>query len=253
MRYFIRISFNGTAYGGWQKQRNAPSVQAALAHALTLFLHEPIEVCGAGRTDAGVHAVNYIAHFDANNLDLLGVHAPYAYKLNAILPPDICVHAIMSVPEAAHARFDALSRTYRYYIHLHKNPFVQEFSTFCPYPLDIDNMNMAAALLLGTHDFTSFAKLHGGSKTSHCTVTQARFTPNGPDHFPGLVFTISANRFLRNMVRAIVGTLIAIGRGKMEPEEILRIMEKKSRGDAGNSVSAQGLFLYQIDYPYTLL
>jgi len=210
-------------------------------------------VYGAGRTDAGVHAINYIAHFDANNVDLQKEHIPYAYKLNAILPHDICVHAITPVHQEAHARFDALSRTYRYYLHFNKNPFVLSFSTFCPYPLDLNAMNRAASFLLGTHDFTSFTKLHGNNKTSECTVTKALCTPIKSDFLSGIVFEITANRFLRNMVRAITGTLIDVGRDKIMPEEIPHILQQKSRSAAGNSVSAQGLFLYQIDYPFRVL
>ena len=253
MRYFIRISFKGTRYSGWQRQDNAISVQATLERALRLYVGESVETCGAGRTDAGVHALNYIAHFDSVKLDMLGKHTQYAYKLNAILPPDISVHAITPVSQKAHARFDALSRSYRYYIHLSKNPFVQEFSTFCPFNLHMDKMNCAAALLLGTHDFTAFSKLHGGNKSSMCAVSHAMFTAHSSNYFSGIVFEISANRFLRNMVRAIVGTLIEVGRGKIEPQEILSILEKKNRNNAGSSVSAQGLFLTQIDYPYTVL
>ena len=253
MRYFIRISFKGTAYSGWQAQENAPSVQAALERALTLYAGEPIEACGAGRTDAGVHALNYIAHFDSNHLDILGKHTDYAYKLNAILPSDIRVYAITAVHDKAHARFDAHSRCYKYYIHLSKNPFVQEFSTYCHYKLNVDDMNQAASLLLGTHDFASFSKLHGGNKTSICTVTHAAFTQVTSAYFDGIVFTITADRFLRNMVRAIVGTLMDVGRAKITPPEVAAILEKKERNAAGSSVSAQGLFLYQIDYPYLVL
>jgi len=253
MRYFIRISFKGTEYSGWQIQDNAPSVQATLERAISLYVGEPIEVCGAGRTDAGVHALNYIAHFDSHHLDILGRHNDYVYKLNAILPSDICVHAITTVSHEAHARFDALSRSYKYYLHLTKNPFAQEFSTYCPFDLNLDEMNRAATLLLGTHDFTTFSKLHGGNKTSVCTVTHAAFTAETSNFFEGIVFYITANRFLRNMVRAIVGTLIDVGRGKIAPQEIASILEKKDRNGAGTSVSAQGLFLYQIDYPYPVL
>ena len=253
MRYFIRISFKGTAYSGWQSQKNAPSVQAALEQALSLYLSEPVEVCGAGRTDAGVHALHYVAHFDSERLDTTEKHVDYLYKINAMLPSDICVHAITPVSQEAHARFDAISRSYKYYIHLTKNPFVQEFSLFCPFALNLDAMNQAASLLLGTRDFTSFSKLHSNNKTSVCTVAQAMFTPLNSDYFSGIVFDISANRFLRNMVRAIVGTLIDVGRGKMGPQEILSVLEKKERNAAGTSVAAQGLFLYKIDYPYPVL
>jgi len=253
MRFFIRISFKGSAYSGWQRQENAPSVQAALERALTLYLSEPVEVCGAGRTDAGVHALHYIAHFDSNNLDIAGKHHDYLYKINAILPSDICVHALTPVSPEAHARFDALLRCYQYYIHFTKNPFVQEFSLFCPYLLNIDDMNQAAALLLGAHDFSAFAKLHSNNKTDVCTVTKAFFTPVSSEYYTGIVFEISANRFLRNMVRAIVGTLIDVGRGKNDPHHILSVLVKKERNSAGSSVPAQGLFLFKIDYPYTIL
>jgi len=253
MRYFIRLSFKGSRYGGWQKQRNAPSVQAEVERALSLYLGEAIEVCGAGRTDAGVHALHYVAHFDSNRLDLQKKHISYAYKLNAILSSDICVHAITLVSNEAHARFDALSRSYKYYIHFTKDPFAQEYSAFCPFALNLDDMNRAAALLLGTHDFTSFAKLYGGNKTAICTVTKALCSPYESECSHGLVFEISANRFLRNMVRAIMGTLIDVGRGKIVPEEVIAILAKKSRNAAGASVLAQGLFLYKIDYPYPVL
>jgi len=251
MRYFIRLSFKGGHYGGWQIQRNAPSVQAELTNALSLLLKESVQVCGAGRTDAGVHAINYVAHFDSSK-DLSQNYTQCLYKLNAILSTNVCVHAITAVPKEAHARFDALSRSYKYYIHLSKNPFVQEFSTYCHFDLNLDDMNRAAALLLGTHDFTAFSKLHGGNKTSICTVSHAAFSYEQSNYFGGIVFTITANRFLRNMVRAIVGTLIDVGRGKIAPQEMGTILEKKERKGIGSSVSAQGLFLYQIDYPYTV-
>ncbi|MCL2502501.1 MAG: tRNA pseudouridine(38-40) synthase TruA [Bacteroidales bacterium] len=256
MRYFIRLSFKGTRYGGWQIQQNAPSVQAELTRALSLLLGASVQVWGAGRTDSGVHAVNYVAHFDSN-MDLSKDPALCLRKLNAILPTDICVHAITPVLEQAHARFDALSRTYLYYIHLYKNPFIEPFSTFCPFALDVEAMNLAANQLLGTHDFTSFAKLHGGNKTNICTLSQAFWSSPEPclplmGQEGHLVFTVSANRFLRNMVRAMVGTLIEVGRGKIPPLEISRILEAKNRNQAGASVSAQGLYLYKIDYPYTV-
>ena len=271
MRYFIRLSYKGTHYNGWQIQHNAPSVQAELSNALSLYLGEPISLCGAGRTDTGVHAINFIAHFDSIHLDLLRKHSHYAYKLNAILPPDICVHAITSVLPQAHARFDALSRTYLYIIHFIKNPFIQEFSAFCPYPLNMEKMNNAASLLLGNHDFSPFSKLHGGNKTSFCTISHALFTPLLPSFsqiqpllhplfsslspqcsLNSILFTIKSNRFLRNMVRAIVGTLISVGRGKIEPEDVVTILQKKERSAASTSASAQGLFLCQIEYPYTV-
>ncbi|MDR2585556.1 MAG: tRNA pseudouridine(38-40) synthase TruA [Prevotellaceae bacterium] len=253
MRYFIRLSFNGSRYGGWQIQRNAPAVQAEVERALSLFTGETIQVLGAGRTDAGVHALNYIAHFDSLLLDLLEKHFSYAYKLNAILSPDICIHAITPMHEKAHARFDALLRTYRYRLHATKNPFFQEFSTFCPYDLNLNDMNNAASLLLGTHDFTSFSKSHSDNKTSLCTVTHADFVPENTECFSGIIFTITANRFLRNMVRAIVGTLIDVGRAKISPEQVAQILQQKDRQASGSSVPPQGLCLCRIEYPYPVL
>ena len=256
MRYFIRLSFLGTRYSGWQIQQNAPSVQAEVTKALSLLLGESVSVYGAGRTDSGVHAIYYVAHFDTK-MDIAKNATAWRYKLNAILPPDICVQAVSEVSEEAHARYNALSRTYLYYIHGNKNPFIEPFSTFCPFELNIDFMNRAAALLLGVHDFSSFAKLHGGSNTNICTVYEAIWSIPEPclPIMAGegqLVFTITANRFLRNMVRAIVGTLIEVGRGKIQPEEIGAVLEKKERNAAGASAPAQGLYLYKIAYPYTV-
>ncbi|MCL1974279.1 MAG: tRNA pseudouridine(38-40) synthase TruA [Bacteroidetes bacterium] len=254
MRYFIRLSFLGTRYSGWQIQQNAPSVQAEVVRALSLLLGESVSVVGAGRTDAGVHALNYVAHFDAKS-DISKNATEWCYKLNAILPPDISIQAISAVSKDAHARFNALSRTYLYHIHNYKNPFVDSFSTFCPFELNMDVMNHSASLLLGTHDFSSFAKLHGGSKTNICTVHQAFWSKPEPclHHLAGeghWAFSISADRFLRNMVRAIVGTLLEVGRGKIPPEAITNILEKKERKAAGASVAAQGLYLYKIAYPF---
>jgi len=264
MRFFIRLSFHGANYSGWQIQQNANSVQAQLERALSVYLGENIGVCGAGRTDAGVHGINYVAHFDSQHIDLSQKHIGCVYKLNAILPSDITIHAITPVAEDAHARFDATQRSYAYYIHCQKHSFVSDVSTFLPYTPNIEAMNRAANLLLGTHDFTSFAKLHGGAKTSICTVSEACWKPLHPDAadisafplqlFPpeAFVFHISADRFLRNMVRSIVGTLLEIGRGKMAETEILDVLAKKSRSAAGNSVAARGLFLTKVLYPYPI-
>jgi pseudouridylate synthase I len=264
MRFFIRLSFHGANYSGWQIQQNANSVQAQLERALSVYLGENIGVCGAGRTDAGVHGINYVAHFDSQHIDLSQKYIGCIYKLNAILPADITIHAITPVAEDAHARFDAIQRSYAYYIHCQKHPFISDVSTFLPYTPDIEAMNRAASLLLGTHDFTSFAKLHGGAKTSICTLTEARWealygsidkTTALPAHLlppEAFVFHISADRFLRNMVRSIVGTLLEIGRGKRPETEILDVLAKKSRSAAGNSVAARGLFLTNVEYPYQI-
>ena len=272
MRFFIRLSFHGANYSGWQIQQNANSVQAQLERALSVYIGENIGVCGAGRTDAGVHGINYVAHFDSQHLDFSQKHKACVYKLNAILPADITVHAITPVDEQAHARFDATQRSYAYYIHCQKHPFLSDVSTFLPYTPDIEAMNRAASFLLGTHDFTSFAKLHGGAKTNICTLTEARWevlnktcgealygsidkTTAFPAHLlppEAFVFRISSDRFLRNMVRSIVGSLLEIGRGKRPESEILDVLAKKSRSAAGNSVAARGLFLTNIEYPYPI-
>ncbi|MDR2448809.1 MAG: tRNA pseudouridine(38-40) synthase TruA, partial [Prevotellaceae bacterium] len=220
MRYFICLSYKGTHYHGWQVQENALAVQSELNRALSLLLGEPVVTVGAGRTDTGVHARRYVAHFDSEK-NLLDDKMNWIYRLNGILPPDICVYDIMPVHDTAHARFDAVERTYKYYIHTVLDPFLQDFSVYIPYPLDVVAMNEAARKLLDYSDFTSFAKLHGNNKTSLCKLTEAGWERTGNR----LVFTISANRFLRNMVRAIVGTLLDVGRGKMTVNDFVRIIE----------------------------
>lgn len=254
MRLFIKLSYNGRNYNGWQVQPGHPSVQETLERALTIWFKEKIQVTGAGRTDTGVSAVNYIAHFDLSSDTLALFEEPQRtiFKINAILPTDIVVHDIWQVPDVAHARFDAISRIYKYYVHSDKAPFLSEYSYFYPYDLDIDKMNEAARLITGTHDFTSMAKLHTDAKTNICTVTNALWTNGSPftiteNH--SFMFTITANRFLRNMVRALVGTMLEIGRGRQEPEWIVDVMNLKNRSSAGNSVPAHPLFLTDIKYP----
>jgi tRNA pseudouridine38-40 synthase len=243
MRYFICLSYKGTCYHGWQAQENAPTVQAELNRALTLLLDEPAVAVGAGRTDTGVHARRYVAHFDADR-ELLPDKTKWIYRLNGVLPSDICVHDITPVHDTAHARFDAVERTYKYYIHTVPDPFLLDFSVYIPYPLDVDAMNAAARRLLEYTDFTSFAKLHGGNKTNLCTLTEAWWERTDSR----LAFTISANRFLRNMVRAIVGTLLDVGRGRFSVDDFARIIERKARPAAGASAPAKGLFLERIRY-----
>lgn len=250
MRYFICLSYNGSAFSGWQIQENANSVQAELQKALSTLLRQPIEVVGAGRTDAGVNARNYIAHFNFNcNIQDVPLTI---YKLNAILPKEISIHSIYPVAEDMHARFSAISRTYKYYIHTEKDPFGSQFSYFLPpRRLDFEKMNRAAQYFLGQQDFTSLEKLNGGNKTSICNVTQAYWEPlDAPDfesatHF---VFTVSANRFLRNMVRAMVGSLLDVGLGKREPEWIKQMLAQKNRNAAGHSVPGNALFLVEVKY-----
>lgn len=248
MRLFVSLSFDGGRYSGWQIQKNADSVQSELEKALSIAFGEQISVTGAGRTDAGVNATDYIAHFDLSDSNSKNPRE-LIYKINAILPHYIHVKHFFSVSDDAHARFDAVSRTYKYYLHNVKDPFAR-FSYYYKFPLNIAAMNLAAESLIGTKDFSSFEKLRGGNKTSICTVTEACWTQSDESHF---VYTVSANRFLRNMVRAMVGTLLEVGRGKMKPSEIASLLEEKDRCKAGQSVWGEALFLTQIQYPYPLI
>ncbi len=244
MRYFIKLSYLGTAYHGWQIQPNAPSVQQTVERALSTLLSEPISITGAGRTDTGVHAANYIAHFDCQKCKKITSN-DFIYHLNAILPADIVVHSIRAVNDDAHARFSALDREYKYYITLEKNPFTQGREVFVPYPLNVEQMKMAANCLFNYTDFTSFAKLHADTNNNLCTIKEAYFECDGKR----LIFTIKANRFLRNMVRAIVGTLLMVGRGKITVEQFCKVIEEQDRGKAGSSANPSGLFLTAIAYP----
>ena len=252
MRYKITLSYDGTGLSGWQIQNNANSVQGELNHALETLLGSPAPTTGAGRTDSGVNAVNYVAHFDASG-DLSGFSAEQlCYKLNAILPKTITVHSVQPAAEDFHARFGAVEREYCYFVHRKKDPFMNGHSFRCPYPLDLEKMNRAAAYLIGKQDFSCFEKTGGNNKTSICDITSARWETYTPSlvrmtaypHEEGdyLVFRISADRFLRNMVRAIVGTLIDVGRGKHEPEWVLELIRKGSRSDSGESVPGNALF-----------
>ncbi len=241
-RYQMQLSYCGTRYFGWQRQPNAISVQEEIEKALSTILREEITVVGAGRTDTGVHASFYVLHFDctaeiSEAIDL-------AYHLNRFLPNDIAVQQIVKINPEFHARFSAVSRTYKYYISTEKDPFTTDTSYQFTVPLDIEKMNDAAKTLFEYTDFTSFAKLHTDVKTNNCKIFQAEWEKTGAM----LVFTIKADRFLRNMVRAIVGTLIEVGKGKISTEEFVEIMERKDRREAGTSVPPQGLFLVDIEY-----
>ena len=247
MRFFVSVSYNGERYSGWQRQLNAVTVQEILEDALGKALGCAVVLTGAGRTDAGVSASGYIAHFDTEKD--LKEHAQLLYKINAILPSDIVAHFLAQVPREAHARFDATSRSYRYRVHTAKDPFAWH-SFYCKFPLDVEAMNRAAAVLLGTHDFSSFEKTGADNKTSICTVTRAAWTAEDENH---LLFDITADRFLRNMVRAIVGTLLDVGRGKIFADDIAGLLEKKDRSAAGQSVPGEPLMLCGITYPYELL
>ncbi len=240
-RYFLQCSYKGTRYHGWQIQPNAVSVQEVLEDALSKKLREKIAVVGAGRTDTGVHASFFVLHFEAEN----ALPNELVYKLNSFLPADISVQKIWKVNEATHARFSALSRTYQYHISTEKNPFNTDLSYRYLKPLDVEKMNEAAKTLFEFEDFTSFSRLHTDVKTNNCKIYQAGWKLENTQ----LVFTIKADRFLRNMVRAIVGTLLEVGQGKLSVEEFKNIIELKDRGAAGASAPAQGLFLVDIEYP----
>lgn len=256
MKYRIRLSYNGSAFSGWQIQPNAPSVQECLQKALSTLLNEEITVTGAGRTDTKVNAINYVAHFETMSPARTDV---LCYKLNAMLPPGIAVHEVSMAIDEFHARFDAESREYKYFIHRRKDPFMDGRSYLFTFPLDISMMNEAAAFLIGTHDFRCFEKTGGNNKTSICAVTDARWELWKPDHvrmmgYPYsdgdyIVFTIRANRFLRNMVRAIVGSMLDVGRGKRQPEWMRDIVASGTRSDAGQSVPGHALFLSEVSYP----
>ena len=242
MRFFITLSFDGTNYHGWQIQPNSDSVQQRLQEALSTLLRQPVEVVGAGRTDTGVHARMMVAHFDWEEL-IDGKQL--AYKLNKFLPQDIAVQEVRLVDEEKHARFSATSRTYHYFIHMRKDPFQQAYSWQVPFKLDFEKMNEAAKVLLEYKDFTSFSKVNTDTKTNLCDVKEAFWEEIAPDRWR---FTITANRFLRNMVRAIVGTLVEVGRGRLRLEDVRRIIEAKDRCSAGESVPSKALFLVDIRY-----
>lgn len=242
-RYFIELAYNGTRFCGWQVQPNAPSVQEHLEKALSVICRENISVTGAGRTDTGVHARFFVAHFDSEKLEL--DHPDFAYKLNSFLNRDIVIFSIYKVKPEAHARFDALSRTYHYYISSRKDPFSQETAWYFKHSLDVEKMNEACKVLSEFTDFTSFSKLHTDVKTNNCKIFRAEWKKQDDQ----LIFVIKADRFLRNMVRAIVGTLLEVGQGKLSIDDFRKVIEKKDRGSAGVSVPAQGLFLVGIEYP----
>ncbi len=279
MRYFVQFSYLGTNYHGSQTQPNGITVQETMEKAFSTILREPIALTFAGRTDAGVHARKMVAHFDlATSFHtatlsqivlgscrdkhtatlsqiVLGSCRDKNFKLstfNSLLPADIAVERIWQVSDELHARFSATSRTYEYHITTAKDPFLINRATRVAPGLDFEAMNKAAQYLLGTHDFASFCKVHTDVKTTICTVTQAEWsilqTPNTKHQTPFAVFTITADRFLRNMVRAVVGTLLDIGRGKRKPEDMLDILEQKNRCSAGQSAPAEGLYLVNITY-----
>ena len=241
----MQLGYRGANFHGWQVQPHDTSVQQVLEEALATLLQVPTPITGAGRTDAGVNARLMVAHFDTERsiADLNRL----VHSLNAILPADIAIYSITPVHDDAHARFDAVSRTYKYFAVTRKDPFRYPLSWKCPPDLDFDLMNQAAARLLDYIDFTSFSKLHTDVKTNNCHVTHAQWT-HEDDQW---VFTITADRFLRNMVRAIVGTIVEVGRHKMTVEEFCQVIERKDRCAAGTSMPSHALFLWDIIYPYS--
>lgn len=246
-RYFIELSYRGTKYHGWQIQENAHSVQAELNRALSILLKEDISTLGAGRTDTGVHAKYFVAHFDSSHSDL-NDNSSFKYHLNQILPLDISIKSIRSVGPEAHARFDATSRTYEYIICRDKDPFWRELAWMYYGDLDVDLMQKASKYLFNFTDFTSFSKVGSDNKTSICKIISADWEEK--DNL--IVFTITADRFLRNMVRAIVGSLVDVGRNKISVERFSEIIAAMDRSLAGSSAPADGLYLTGIEYPKTI-
>jgi tRNA pseudouridine38-40 synthase len=242
-RYFIQLSYDGTAYHGWQIQPNGISVQETIEKALAVVAREKVSVTGAGRTDAGVHASFYVAHFDVENQNL--DNDKIIHNLNCLLPADIAVQCIYKVHAEAHARFDAISRTYKYFLIKSKDPFSRLYAEKEARIPDLIKMNEAAGKLFNYEDFTSFSRLGTDVKTNNCKVDFAEWVDEGNRY----VFTIRADRFLRNMVRAIVGTLLEVGFGKLTVDGFCKIIEAKDRCAAGASVPAKGLFLVDIGYP----
>lgn len=246
MRYFAELRYDGAAYCGWQRQNDAPTVQHTLEKAISMLLREPVTTVGAGRTDTGVNAAYYVAHFDT--VKPVADCDRFVYKLNMILPPDISVFSVQAVADNSHARFDALQREYRYRIEQRKNPFTRGGSWQYYIPLDVDEMNRAAEYLLRYDDFTSFAKLNSNNKTNICHVTHAAWSRSDDT----LWFSIRADRFLRNMVRAVVGTLVDVGRGRYSPEDFEHIIAARDLSLSSGGAPAQGLFLWDVTYHNTV-
>jgi len=256
MRYKITLSYDGSRFCGWQIQNDAITVQECLQNALSTLLKEETAVTGAGRTDSKVNAISYVAHFETAARDLDAVD--FGYKINAILPHGIVVHSIVPAAPDFHARFDARMREYKYFIHRRKDPFMNGYSYLYTFRIDVEKMNEAAALLLGEHDFSCFEKVGSDNKTSICKVSHAKWETYTPGHvslmgYPApeddyLVFTIRADRFLRNMVRAVVGSLLEIGRGRHDIDWMKGLLLGGTRSDAGESVPGHALFLTKVEY-----
>ena len=256
MRYFIELSYNGASFHGWQSQPNAQSVQSSIEEALSKIFRQNIHITGAGRTDTGVHARQMFAHFDIDTP--VSDVKRFLLSLNSLVGKYISINNVYEVSDSIHARFDATERTYKYFVSYKKNPFLKDYSWLSPTRLDMEAMNKASDILLHTKDFTSFAKLHSDSKTNICDVREAFWCSLDEDKEAldflgsldeGIIFTISADRFLRNMVRAVVGTLVDVGRHKISIELFKDIINKKNRCAAGISMPAHALFLWKISYP----
>lgn len=243
-RYFIECSYDGSRYNGWQTQPNGIGVQQVIESALKTLFRESIAITGSGRTDAGVHANQQIAHVDLMLTKDMSLET-CRYKLNSILPSDIAIHSINEVNPNAHARFDAIRRTYKYYILFKKDPFLRRYHYYFKGQLYIQSMQAAAEIITAYQDFSSFCKSHAASQTPFCRVEKSEIVTSDD----GIVYTVTSDRFLRNMVRAIVGTLIEIGKGDLSVEDMHRIIKEKDRKAAGFSAPAHGLFLYKVDYP----
>lgn len=244
MRYFLEFSYRGTAYRGWQRQPDAVSVQETLEGCMSLLLGSPTEVVAAGRTDTGVHAKKMFAHFDLSDR----VPENLVSRLNAFLPRDISISKVHLVQSQAHARFDAICRTYKYYVVHEKNPFLMDSAHWVQAQLDFEAMNRASNYLMDFKDFKCFSRTNTDVKTYNCDIREAGWSNEGE----AWVFTITADRFLRNMVRAVVGTLLLVGKGKLDPEGVKDIIKSRDRTKAGPSVPAKGLYLNEIIYPQSL-
>lgn len=249
MRYFLELSYRGAPFHGWQVQPGDISVQETLEDAISTLVRRPVAVTGAGRTDAGVNAHSMTAHFDLDEGFDPTPDAAFLRAIDSICGPDIAIRGIRRVRGDAHARFDAIERTYRYFVTTAKNPFARGLAWKAPASLDFGAMNEAAAMLVGKRDFTSFAKLHGNAKTNICDLRRAAWHRTDADSW---YFEIAADRFLRNMVRAVVGTLADVGRGKLKPSEMADILDRRNRSAAGTSMPAEALFLWSVDYPENL-
>ena len=244
-RYFIKLAYNGTRYHGWQIQENAVTVQEVITNAVRLMWDKDFKVIGCGRTDTGVHASEFYAHFDLKEEKSLEELNEFAFRLNRFLPADIVIYSIFPVKPDLHSRYDALSRTYQYQIHTRKDPFLNDLSWFLPQQLDIVLMNRGGEILSEYDDFTSFSKANVKRKTNLCKVTNAHWEMTGHQ----LIFTITADRFLHDMVRAIVGTLLELGQHKISIDDLRLIIESRNRCSAGESVPAKALFLTRVEYP----